>query len=275
MDPWIEFENEKSIWPKVAQKGVHVAINAHQDGHYREQRGDANDHAQHGEKGAHFVFTQRRERHLRVFSQLHVHRDFHCRYTSCRSASMGCNPAAFLAGYTPKKIPTAAEMTSASNTAAMGTFIGTEVVALVSTAMAYARITPIAPPTADITAASIRNCNRISLRCAPMALRIPISRVRSVTVASITFMITTPPITRNTETTPTIAVAITPVKLFHSCMSVAESRIPKLSGSLGLRWRRPRMMARASSCVRSIQSGPVAWMFTQIVSFVPYILKYV
>src|SRR5205823_7733115 len=38
------------------------------------------------------------------------------------------------------------------------------------------------------------------------------SRVRSVTVASMTFIITTPPITRNTETMPTIAVAITPVR---------------------------------------------------------------
>ena len=37
------------------------------------------------------------------------------------------------------------------------------------------------PPTLVSTAASIRNCTRISRRRAPMALRTPISRVRSVT----------------------------------------------------------------------------------------------
>src|SRR2546427_134017 len=126
-----------------------------------------------------------------------------------------------------------------------------------------------------MTAASTRNCNKISRWRAPSALRIPISRVLSVTVASITFMITTPPITRNTETTPIIAVAITPVRFFHRSMSVAESKIPKLSVSLGDRCRRARINARASSCVRSIHSAPRAWMFTQIVSCVPYILKYV
>ena len=37
------------------------------------------------------------------------------------------------------------------------------------------------PPTLVSTAASIRNCTRISRRRAPIALRTPISRVRSVT----------------------------------------------------------------------------------------------
>ena len=50
---------------------------------------------------------------------------------------MGCNPAAFLAGYTPKKIPTAAEIASARRTATMGTFMGTEVAARVSAAIPY------------------------------------------------------------------------------------------------------------------------------------------
>ena len=75
----------------------------------------------------------------------------------------------------------------------------------------------------------------------------PISRVRSVTVASITFMITTPPMTRNTETTPTMAVAIAPVRFFHNSISVAWSKMPKLSFSLGARWRRARIITRASS----------------------------
>ena len=40
---------------------------------------------------------------------------------------------------------------------------------------------PSIPPTDVSTAASARNCNRISCRRAPSALRTPISRVRSVT----------------------------------------------------------------------------------------------
>src|SRR6266478_767699 len=111
---------------------------------------------------------------------------------------------------------------------------------------------PIAPPTAAMTVASSRNCKRMSSWRAPRALRMPISRVRSVTVASITFMMTTPPMTRKTETTPTMAVAIAPVKFFHNSMSVAWSKMPKLSFSLGERCRRARIMARASSWVCSI-----------------------
>src|ERR1039457_5885685 len=42
---------------------------------------------------------------------------------------------------------------------------------------------------------------------APTDLRMPISWVRSVTTASMMFMITTPPTTRNTETTATAVAA--------------------------------------------------------------------
>src|SRR5271157_2962472 len=45
------------------------------------------------------------------------------------------------------------------------------------------------PPRPASTAASIRNCHRMSLRRAPTDLRIPISWVRSVTVASMMFMV--------------------------------------------------------------------------------------
>ena len=44
--------------------------------------------------------------------------------------------------------------------------------------------------------ASTRNCRLMSRRLAPIALRSPISRVRSVTVVSIMFMIPMPPTTR-------------------------------------------------------------------------------
>ncbi len=51
---------------------------------------------------------------------------------------------------------------------------------------------PISPPIVEVTAASMTNCVIIDLRFAPSALRIPISRVRSVTDTSIIFITPTP-----------------------------------------------------------------------------------
>ena len=42
----------------------------------------------------------------------------------------------------------------------------------------------------------------MTLRCAPTALRIPISRVRSVTVTSMMFMMPMPPTSREMAATP-------------------------------------------------------------------------
>ena len=46
-----------------------------------------------------------------------------------------------------------------------------------------------------MTTASARNCSRMSRRAAPTAIRSPISRVLSVTVTSMMFMIPMPEIT--------------------------------------------------------------------------------
>ena len=53
--------------------------------------------------------------------------------------------------------------------------------------------TPIMPPSPASTVDSSRNCSRIARRVAPMALRIPISRVRSVTDTSMMFATPIPP----------------------------------------------------------------------------------
>ena len=53
--------------------------------------------------------------------------------------------------------------------------------------------TPSRPPTPESTTVSIRNCWVMSPRLAPRARRMPISRVRSVTVASMMFMMPMPP----------------------------------------------------------------------------------
>ena len=52
---------------------------------------------------------------------------------------------------------------------------------------------PISPPTIEISTASVRNCRMMSDCRAPMARRMPISRVRSSTVASMMFMMPMPP----------------------------------------------------------------------------------
>ena len=49
------------------------------------------------------------------------------------------------------------------------------------------------PPISETSTASVRNCVRMSLRRAPTALRMPISRVRSVTLTSMMFITPIPP----------------------------------------------------------------------------------
>ena len=61
---------------------------------------------------------------------------------------------------------------------------------------------PIKPPTELSVTASIKNCVRMSLPWAPTAMRTPISRVRSVTLTSMMFMMPIPP---TTSETPAIA----------------------------------------------------------------------
>ena len=53
--------------------------------------------------------------------------------------------------------------------------------------------TPIAPPTVERTTDSMMNCDRIMNGVAPIAMRRPISLMRSVTLTSMMFMIPMPP----------------------------------------------------------------------------------
>ena len=65
------------------------------------------------------------------------------------------------------------------------------------------RIVPMTPPNTDSVVDSVRTCQTMSRRRAPSALRSPISRVRSLTTISMMFMITMPPTTSDSATTPT------------------------------------------------------------------------
>src|SRR5271165_4308459 len=101
---------------------------------------------------------------------------------SYRSAAIGSSRAAFKAGHNPKNSPTLTATLKPATTDHIGTVEGR-----LSTRVRIARLSsqpkrmPIAPPDAVSVIASSRNCQMISLRRAPIALRTPISRVRSVT----------------------------------------------------------------------------------------------
>lgn len=70
---------------------------------------------------------------------------------------MGSSLEARRAGYTPKKSPTDVETNSPAMTADIGTLIGSGVVAFKMIAISQATAIPMAPPMADMVAASTRN----------------------------------------------------------------------------------------------------------------------
>ena len=61
---------------------------------------------------------------------------------------------------------------------------------------------PTTPPNIERTTDSVSICDMMSERRAPSALRRPISRVRSLTTISMMFMMTMPPTTSDSATTP-------------------------------------------------------------------------
>ena len=70
----------------------------------------------------------------------------------------------------------------------------------------YATVMPILPPSRERRVDSARNCFSMSVRLAPMLLRMPISLVLYVTLTSMMFMMTIPPTTREMEVTPIAAI---------------------------------------------------------------------
>ena len=110
---------------------------------------------------------------------------------------------------------------------------------------------PIKPPSAASTTASIRNCSSTSRSSAPIARRRPISRVRSVTLTSMMFMMPIPPTNRLTAATAPSRVVITlvvPAMVSASCL---VSSTLKLSSSMGASLRRSRSRSRRLLLTRS------------------------
>ena len=77
-----------------------------------------------------------------------------------------------------RKFPPKQPAPSPANTVQMRIAEGMPIASVTAFAMPMPPLTPTAPPTRARAVDSMRNCRRISARRAPIALRMPISRVR-------------------------------------------------------------------------------------------------
>ncbi len=82
--------------------------------------------------------------------------------------------------------------------------------------------TPMSPPATDSESASTRNCVKMWCGSAPTAMRMPISRVRSVTLTSMMFMMPIPP--TSSDTAATLASSIVIVCAPCSCAPAISLR---------------------------------------------------
>jgi hypothetical protein len=98
-----------------------------------------------------------------------------------------------IAGYIPKKMPTAAENPRPMANDHQGREMGKPDNRCTAHPMDAPSAMPRSPPIDVRNAASIRNWNRISARRAPSAFLMPISRVRSVTEIDMIAMTPIPP----------------------------------------------------------------------------------
>ena len=112
---------------------------------------------------------------------------------SYRMDSIGFRLAAFLAGSIPKLMPTITENKNATTMEYKVNSVVTTVNKLIDNEIRTPSTIPIKPPETLIASDSDKKCCIIFFFVAPMALRTPISRVRSITVANIIFIIPMPP----------------------------------------------------------------------------------
>ena len=92
------------------------------------------------------------------------------------------------------------------------------------------------PPNRQMQAASIRNCSRMVRRLAPMALRTPISRVRSATETNMMFMMPMPPTNSDRLVTNRPMMAMVRgllVKHVHNLVLLVDGKIVRLVRARG------------------------------------------
>ena len=95
--------------------------------------------------------------------------------------------------------------------------------------------TPSTPPSIESSTASARNWPRMSLRRAPIALRMPISRVRSVTVTSMMFITPIPPTSSEIAATAASSTVNVWFVAFVVCSSDAWLSTLKVGAAVGAR----------------------------------------
>ena len=88
---------------------------------------------------------------------------------------------------------------------------------------------PAAPPMRQMSTASIRNCCKILPCRAPMAMRTPISLVRSVTDTSMIFITPMPPTTSEIRAIQEISRVIAPVVFSMVCLMLSLLLVKKSS----------------------------------------------
>ena len=89
-------------------------------------------------------------------------------------------------------------------------------------------------------------------RFAPIALRTPISRVRSATDTNMMFIMPMPPTNNDSPVMSNPTMAITPATLLNDFTNCSWRLMAKSSGSPGATCRSLRMMPRNSSSALSI-----------------------
>ena len=112
--------------------------------------------------------------------------------------------------------------------------------------IAAPRMMPTTPPREVRNTASSRNCQRISRRRAPSALRTPISRVRSVTLIVMIAITPMPPTIRAIDEMTTSARKMPPLMRSQTWNSAAWVAMSKSLSSSRRRPCRARMISSTS-----------------------------
>ena len=102
---------------------------------------------------------------------------------------------------------------------------------------------PRMPPITDSVTDSIKNCRRMLTLLAPTAMRMPISRVRSVTETSMMFMMPMPPTTSEMTAMEASSMEVTLVVLRRASSICERLRTAKSSVSP------PRILWRSRSSI--------------------------
>ena len=196
----------------------HLLVEAGEDGGHRDHGGGADQHAEDGEERAELVGAQGVERQQQILANV---------LTVClqRHASVlrsqrlnGIEPGGFAGGVNAEKEAHRGGEGQAHQHGAERNRRGEEHIDHARRSAGPAA-RPRCRPCRPSRPTSITNCLRMSRRRAPSDLRMPISWVRSVTLASMMFMMTMPPTTMKTATMPMVTAKMVPVRFCQALMN--------------------------------------------------------